>query len=71
MIETMTIQECASYLREHGMRIGYKKLVSGLEAGAFPFGLVLPSDGKRRPVLIYRKLVDKWIGDVGTGDSHA
>lgn len=71
MIETMTIQECASYLREHGMRIGYKKLVSGIEAGAFPFGSVLPSDGKRRPVLIYRKLVDRWIADVGTGDSHA
>ena len=71
MIETMTIQECASYLREHGMRIGYKKLVTGLEAGAFPFGTVLPSDGKRRPVMIYKRLVDRWIADVGTEAENA
>ena len=63
MIQTLNLEECAAYLRSFGLSISKETLATGLEQGAFSFGTAFRADGdsRRRVVLIYKNLLDKWI----------
>ena len=61
-IQTMDLNECAAYLREHGLSISNESLADGLEQRVYPFGVCI-CGGKRRIFQIYTRLVDKWIAE--------
>lgn len=62
MIRTMTPQEAAEVLRQHGMRISPDTLRYGLEQGVYPFGLCIQCD--KQPVYqIFAKLLYQWIAE--------
>ena len=58
-IVTMDLNECAAYLREHGLRISHETLADGIEQGVYPFGVCV--GGKRRVFQIFKRLLDEWI----------
>ena len=67
-IETMTLSECAEYLRAHGVRISKTTLSEGIAVGDFPFGETLPASGHgRRNIRIYKAQVDRWIKERSDG----
>ena len=45
-IQTMDLNECAAYLREHGLSISNESLADGLEQRVYPFGVCI-CGGKR------------------------
>ena len=59
-IQTMDLNECAAYLREHGLSISNESLAAGLEQRVYPFGVCIRG-GKRRIFQIYTRLVNGWI----------
>lgn len=59
-IITMDTNECAAYLRAHGMKISKETLAFGLEQGVYPFGVCV-SGGRERVFQIFKALLDKWI----------
>lgn len=61
-IQTMDLNECAAYLREHGLRISNESLADGIQQGAYPFGVCI-CGGKRRIFQIYTRLVNEWISE--------
>ena len=65
---TVTATEAVHILRAHGMRIGVKSLIAGIEAGRYGFGTVI-NVGKtgRRTVEIFRGDLDKWIKERSGG----
>lgn len=68
MIQTMTINDCAAYLRARGMSISNESLANGLERGAFSFGTAFRSDKGGRVAYIYKRLLDEWIKERETED---
>lgn len=62
MIKTMDLNECAAYLRAHGLSISNESLADGLEQRVYPFGVCI-CGGKRRIFQIYTRLVDEWIAE--------
>ena len=40
-IQTMDLNECAAYLREHGLSISNESLAAGLEQRVYPFGVCI------------------------------
>lgn len=58
-IATMDLNECAAYLRDHGLRISHETLADGIEQGVYPFGVCV--GGKRRVFQIFTALLDQWI----------
>lgn len=61
-IATMDLNECAAYLREHGLSISNESLAAGLEQRVYPFGVCI-CGGKRRIFQIYTRLVNEWIAE--------
>lgn len=61
MIQTLTLNEAAAYLRERGLSISNETLAAGLENGVFSFGTAFRANGKSRVVMIFKKLLDEWI----------
>lgn len=61
-IRTMDLNECAAYLREHGLSISNESLAAGLEQRVYPFGVCI-CGGKRRIFQIYTRLVNEWIAE--------
>ena len=45
IIQTMTPQSAAEYLRARGMSISPDTLRRGIEQGVYPFGLCIKTDG--------------------------
>lgn len=63
-IQTMTLNECAKYLRERGMSISNTVLADGIQQGAFPFGVcICDTDDDIRTFKIFSRLVDEWIAE--------
>lgn len=60
-IATMDLNECAAYLRDHGLRISNESLADGIQQGAYPFGVCI--EGKRRIFQIFTRLVNEWISE--------
>lgn len=63
MIQTLTLNEAAAYLRERGLSISNETLASGLENGVFSFGAAFRANGKSRVVMIFKRLLDEWISE--------
>ena len=63
MIETLSLNQTAEYLRGHGFKIGNVVLANGLEQGKFEFGFCIVNDQGRRSFQIFRALLDKWIAE--------
>lgn len=64
ILTTMTLNECAAYLRKHGLGISNVTLANGIEQGAFPFGVCIREpDGETRTFKVFRRLVDEWIAE--------
>lgn len=61
MIETLSLNQAAEYLRGHGLKIGNVVLANGLEQGKFEFGFCIVNDQGRRSFQIFKTLLDKWI----------
>lgn len=62
MIETLTLNEAAAYLREHGLSISNEALGDGLEQRVYPFGVCIIGGG-RRVFQIFKRLLDEWIAE--------
>lgn len=60
MIETMTLNEAASYLRDQGLRISNVSLGDGIRQGKFPFGLFIQT-GESGVFHIYKRMLDEWV----------
>lgn len=61
-IPTMTLNECARYLRDHGLSISNTALADGIQQGVFPFGIcICEPDDEIRTFKIFSRLVDEWI----------
>ena len=58
----MDLNECAAYLREHGLSISNEVLANALEQRVYPFGVCI-GGGKRRVFQIFPPLLDKWIAE--------
>ena len=39
MIETLTLNQTAAYLRQHGLSISNPALANGIQQGQYPFGM--------------------------------
>lgn len=63
MIQTLTLNEAAAYLRERGLSISNETLATGLEQGVFAFGTAFRANGKNRVVMIFKRLLDQWIAE--------
>lgn len=63
MIETLTLNEAAAYLRRHGMSIANTVLADGLEQGKYSFGLCVVSSRGSRSFQIFKTLLDQWIAE--------
>ena len=63
MIQTLTLNEAAAYLRERGLSISNETLAAGLEQGVFAFGPAFRANGKNRVVMIFKRLLDQWIAE--------
>jgi hypothetical protein len=63
MIQTLTLNEAAAYLRERGLSISNETLAAGLEQGVFAFGTAFRANGKNRVVMIFKRLLDQWIAE--------
>ena len=63
MIQTLTLNEAAAYLRERGLSISNETLAAGLEQGVFAFGTAFRAYGKNRVVMIFKRLLDQWIAE--------
>lgn len=61
MIETLTCNEAAAYLRSHGLSISNETLCAGLEQGVFTFGCAFRASGKSRIIMVFKTLLDQWI----------
>lgn len=61
MIETLTLNQTAAYLRQHGLSISNPALANGIQQGQYPFGICIVNDQGRRSFQIFRALLDKWI----------
>jgi len=59
-IVTMNLNECAAYLRAHGMSISNVALANGLEQRVYPFGICIVNDNSR-VFQIFKRLLDEWI----------
>lgn len=46
MIQTLTLNEAAAYLRERGLSISNETLAAGLEQGVFAFGTAFRANEK-------------------------
>lgn len=63
MIQTLTLNEAAAYLRERGLSISNETLAAGLEQGVFAFGTAFRANGKNRVVMIFKRLLDQWVAE--------
>ena len=63
MIQTLTLNEAAAYLRERGLSISNETLAAGLEQGVFAFGTAFRANGKNRVVMIFKRLLDQGIAE--------
>ena len=61
MIETLTLNDAAAYLREHGLSISNEALGDGLEQRVYPFGVCIIGGG--RVFQIFKRLLDEWIAE--------
>lgn len=61
-IVTMDLNECAAYMRAHGVSISNEVLANGLEQGVYPFGLCI-TGCKQRVFQIFRGLLEQWIAE--------
>lgn len=66
MIEMLTCNETAAYLRSHGMKISNETLIAGLEQGVFSFGSAFRANERNRVVMVYKALLDRWIEERST-----
>lgn len=63
-IPTMTLNQCAVYLREHGLSISNTLIADGIEQKVFPFGVCIRDDDDDiRTFKIFTRLVDEWIAE--------
>lgn len=63
-IPTMTLNECAAYLRSFGLSISNTTLADGIEQKEFPFGVCIRDDEDEiRTFKIFTRLVDEWIAE--------
>ena len=62
-IRTMDLNECAAYLREHGLSISNESLAAGLEQRVYPFGVCIRG-GKLPNLYSPRGRVDRGTGGV-------
>ena len=60
MIETLSLNGAAEYLRTHGMRISTATLAAGIQQGVYPFGLCIQC-GEQPVYQIFVRLLDEWI----------
>ena len=56
---TITLQECASIMRDMGISTSERSIALGLEQGVLPFGIVIQDN--KRIVLISKKQFLEWI----------
>ena len=63
MIETLTLNQTAAYLRQHGLSISNPALANGIQQGQYPFGICIVSAEGCRSVQIFKTLLDKWIAE--------
>lgn len=64
MIPTMTVNQCAEYLRARGLSITNTTLADGIEQKVFPFGICIRDDeDDLRTFKIFSRLVDEWIAE--------
>jgi len=74
-IETLTLNELASKMRELGISVSTVALSSAIEAGVYPFAIGYrdPEKGPsgHRHFEIYRKLFDQWVAERATDDGGA
>lgn len=63
MIQTLTLNEAAAYLRERGLSISNETLAAGLEQGVFASAQPSAANGKNRVVRIFKRLLDQWIAE--------
>ena len=61
MIETLTLNQTAAYLRQHGLSISNPALANGIQQGQYPFGICIVSAEGCRSFQIFKTLLDKWI----------
>ena len=59
-IETMTLNQAATYLRAAGLSISNGVLADGIEAGVYPFAVCIDT-GESRVFQIFKRLLDEWI----------
>lgn len=59
-IETMTLNQTATYLRAAGLSISSGVLADGIEAGVYPWAVCI-NTGESRVFQIFKKPLDLWI----------
>lgn len=63
MIQTMSVNEAAKYLRAHGLNISNAALADMIEQRVVPFGLCISGNRKHRVFKIFRRKLDEWIAE--------
>ena len=57
---TLNTEQAMSVMRDHGVRISYRKLVD-LMSGGVPWGRVSVTDTGRKRWIIFRKPLIEWL----------
>lgn len=63
LIETMTPEKAAEYLRQRGYKICKETIRKGLQQGVFPWGIYVKSETGTPVYTIYVKLLRQWADE--------
>lgn len=63
LIETMTPEKAAEYLRQRGYNICKETLWQGLQQGVFPFGVYIQSKSGKPVYTVFVKLLRQWADE--------
>ena len=60
LIETLSPEKAAEYLRSYGLRISKETIWQGLKQGVFPFGLYIETASGSPVYLVFAKQLRQW-----------